>query len=94
MVDPPENGVGQAKTLLERLQKELHRRSLVFPAHHPAICVTCSRTGKDLLAAGDLDSARRRHGIECTEEKFDELLEEVKPVANRIVDSLKQDAEA
>ena len=32
--------------------------------------------------------------IECTEEKFDELLEEVKPVANRIVDSLKQDAEA
>ena len=74
--------------------KELHRRSLVFPGHHPAICVTCSRTGKDLLAACDLDSARRRHGIECTEEKFDELLEEVKPVANRIVDSLKQDAEA
>jgi hypothetical protein len=91
MVDPLEEGVVSNKTLLERLHEtpqvissyvsETTRTYVehilgLFKPYWPKINL-------ELLAIG--------MSIDCTDDKFKELVEEVKPVAQKLVDSLEQE---
>ena len=83
MVDPPKEGVPSAKTLVERLreapQKDVVHVLELFKSYwHQANLVPL---GKGVA-------------VECSEEKFSEFREEVKPIAGEIVKSLEQDEES
>ena len=94
MVDPPEEGIAQSKTLLERLQgapqkiiKYLSDTSRQYVSHVLGLV-------KYYWPKVNLTPLGEGMSVECTEERFADLMEEMKPIADRIVDVLEQEPEA
>lgn len=91
MVDPQEEGVTDNRTLLDHLHEALQKvasyvseTTRTYVAHALGLVKSfwpkaCTEALADGLAA------------DCFEEKFVEYLQEVKPVANKIVENLEQD---
>ena len=94
MVDPPEEEAAQGKILLERLQgapqkivKYLSDTSRQYVSHVLGL-VKFYWPKANLIPLGEGMS------VECTEERFADLMEEMKPIADRIVDVLELEPEA
>jgi len=94
MVDPPKEGTVQDKTLLERLQgapqkivKYLSDTSRQYVSHVLGL-VKFYWPKANLIPLGEGMS------VECTEQKFADFVEEVKPIADRNVDVLEQELDA
>jgi len=90
MVDPPEEGTEQVKTLLERLRgapqkivKYLSDNTRQYVSHVLGLV-------KSYWPQANLTPVEGM-AIECTDQKFANLVEKVKPVADMIVDSLEQE---
>ena len=90
MVDPPEEGDVQGKTLLERLQgapqkiiKYLLNTSQQYVSHVLGLV-------KSYWSKANLTPLEEGMSVECTEERFANFVKEVKPVADMIVDILEQ----
>jgi len=94
MVDPPEGSVEEGRTLLERLQAgsstKDHQLSL---GDHQAVLHVLGLV-KSYWPEANLNPLGEGMALECDEEKFATLVEEVKHVADKIVDALEQGAEA
>ena len=92
MVDLSEEGTETSRTLLEELQrapqeiiKYLSDTSRLYVSHALGL-VKSYWPQANLIPLGD------GMNIDCDEDKFYELVEEVKPVADRIVDIFKQES--
>ena len=90
MVDPPEEGDVQGKTLLEHLQgapqkiiKYLLDTSHQYVSHVLGLV-------KSYWSKANLTPLKEGMSVECTEERFANFVKEVKPVADMIVDILEQ----
>jgi len=94
MVDPPEESTHVDKTSLERLQgapqKIMRYLSDITRGYvsHVLGLVKYYWPKANLVPLGEGIS------IDCSEEKFTALVEEVKPIADRIVDTLEQEPSA
>ena len=94
MVDPPEEGTQEDRTQVERLQgtpqkimRYLSDTTREYVSHVLGLV-------KSYWPLANLIPLGEGMTQECTEEKFAILVEEVKPVANRIVDILEQEPSA
>ena len=92
MVDPLEEGAEQTKTLLERLQgapqkiiKYLSDTSRQYVSHVLGLV-------KSYWPKANLTPLGEGMFVVCTEDNFAALVEEVKPIADRIMDSLEQES--
>ena len=92
MVDLPEEGAELTKTLLERLHgvsqgiiKYLSDTTRQYVSHVLGLV-------KSYWPQANLVPLGEGISIECSEDKFAYLVEEVKPIADRIVDSLEQES--
>ena len=93
MVDPAEEGVPSAKTLVERLREApqkvvgyLSDNTKLYVAHVLGLF-------KSYWPQAYLVPLGEGMAIECSEEKFSKFREEAKPIAKRIVQCLEQDEE-
>ena len=94
MVDPPEEGTQEDRTQVERLQgtpqkimRYLSDTTREYVSHVLGLV-------KSYWPLANLIPLGEGMTEECTEEKIAILVEEVKPVANRIVDILEQEPSA
>jgi len=91
MVDPPEDGVPDARSLLERLREApakisgfVSENTKVFVSHVFGLV-------KSHWPRADVSPLAEGMAADCSEEKFAEYLEEVKLVAHKIVETLGED---
>jgi hypothetical protein len=82
MVDPPEEGDAGPRPLLERL-REAPKKVLKFLSEAPVACVSNALAYVKSFAQG--------MAADCTDERFEEYLQEAQPVAEQIVHNVLQD---
>jgi hypothetical protein len=91
MVNPPEEGEASPRPLLERL-REAPKKVLKFLSEAPVACVSNALAYvKSFLPNAQLDIFAQGMAADCTDEQFDEYLQEAQPVAERIVHNVLQD---
>jgi len=91
MVDPPEGGVANEKSLLERLC-EAPRNITEYLAD--TIKTYVGHTlglVKSYWPKADLSPLADGMAADCSEEKFSEDVEDLKPVAQKLVDSFNEE---
>ena len=94
MVDPPEEGVPSAKTLVERL-REAPQKVVGYLSDNIKLYVAhVLELFKSYWHQANLVPLGKGVAVECSEEKISEFREEVKPIAGEIVKSLEQDEES
>jgi hypothetical protein len=91
MVDPPEEGEANPRSLLERL-REAPKKVLKFLSEAPVACVSNALTiVKSFLPNAQLEIFAQGMAADCTEDQFDRYLLEAQSVSERIVQSVVQD---
>jgi hypothetical protein len=91
MVGPPEEGEASQWPLLERL-REASKKVLKFLSEALVACVSNTLAFvKSFLQDTQLDIFAQGVAAHCTEEQFDDYLQEAQPVAEQIVQSVLQD---
>jgi hypothetical protein len=91
MVNAPEEGEASPRPLLERLRKA-PKKVLKFLSEAPVACVSNALAYvKSFLPNAQLDIFAQGMAADCTDEQFDEYLQEAQPVAERIVHNVLQD---
>jgi hypothetical protein len=91
MVNPPEEGEANPRPLLERL-REAPKKVLKFLSEAPVACVSNALAYvKSFLPNAQLETFAQGMAADCTDEQFDEYLQEAQPVAERIVHNVLQD---
>ena len=80
-----------AVTLKSANMKRLQEVQQKIPSYLSDTSKQYVATFQVLLPQGEPDPNRRCMAMDCTKERFVELLDKVKPVAAKIVESLKQD---
>jgi hypothetical protein len=88
MVDPAEGGEAEKRPLLERLRGVLER-VVKFLAEAPVACVSHALAFvKSFWPEAPLGMFAQGVAAECTEEQFNDYLQEAQPVAEQIVQSV------
>jgi hypothetical protein len=91
MVDPPEEGDASPRPLLERL-REAPKKMLKFLSEAPIACVSNALTYvKSFVPNAQLSIFAQGMVADCTDEWFEEYLQEAQPVAEQIVHNVLQD---
>jgi septal ring factor EnvC (AmiA/AmiB activator) len=91
MVNPPEEGKTSEQTLLERLLRA-PQKVASFLTEAPAACVSHALAFvKSFWLKAQLEMFAQGVVVECTEEQFNEYLQQAQPVAKQIVKSVLQD---
>jgi hypothetical protein len=91
MVNTPEEGEASPQPLLERL-REAPKKVLKFLSEAPVACVSNALAYvKSFLPNVQLDIFAQGMVADCTDEQFDEYLQEAQPVAEQIVHNVLQD---
>jgi hypothetical protein len=91
MVDPPEEGEAGPQPLLERL-REAPKKLLKFLSEAPVACVSNALAYvKSFVPNAQLGIFAQGMAADCTDEQFEEYLQEAQPVAEQIVHSVLQD---
>jgi hypothetical protein len=91
MVDPTEEGEADKRPLLERLCGA-PERVVKFLAEVPVACIGHALAFvKSFWLEAPLGMFAQRVAAECTEEQFNDYLQEAQPIAERIVQSVLLD---
>jgi hypothetical protein len=91
MVDPPEEGEAGPRPLLERLHEAL-KKMLKFLSEAPVACVSNALAYvKSFVLSAQLSISAQGMAADCTDERFEEYLQEAQPVAEQIIHSVLQD---
>jgi hypothetical protein len=91
MVDSPEEGEANPRSLLERLC-EAPKKVLNFLSEAPVTCVNNALAiVKSFLPSAQLEIFAQGMAADCTEDQFDRYLLEAQLVSERIVQSVMQD---
>jgi hypothetical protein len=91
MVDPPEEGGAGPRPLLERL-REAPRKLLKFLSEAPVACVSNALAYvKSFVPSAQLSIFAQGMAADCTDEQFEEYLQEAQPAAEQIVHNVLQD---
>jgi hypothetical protein len=90
MVDPPKEGVVSDKTLLERLRKTPVKITSYISESTRTYMEHVLGLVKSYMPKDNLEPLASGMSTDCTEDKFRELVEEVKPVAQKLAGSLDQ----
>jgi hypothetical protein len=91
MVDPQEGSKADGRSLLERLLGA-PQKVLSFLTEAPIACVNHAHSFvKSFWPEARLEAFAQDVAAECTEEQFNEYLQEARPVAENIVESVIQD---
>jgi hypothetical protein len=91
MVDPPEEGEASLRPLLERL-REAPKKVLKFLTEAPVAYISNTLAiVKSFLPNARLEIFAQDMAVDCTEDQFDQYLQEAQPVAEQIVQSVLQD---
>jgi hypothetical protein len=91
MVNPPEEGEASPRPLLERLCGA-PQKVVRFLSEAPVACVSHALTFvKSFLPEAQLEIFAQGMAADCTEDQFDQYLQEAQPVAEQIVQSVLQD---
>jgi hypothetical protein len=91
MVNLLEEGVLSNKALLERLCETPQKISSYVLETTRTYVEHILGLFKSYWPKANLEPLATRMSADCTEDKFKELVEEVKPVAQKLVDSLEQE---
>jgi hypothetical protein len=91
MMDPPEEGVVSDKTLLERLRETPLKITSYISETTRTYVEHVLGLVKSYWPKANLEPLASGMSADCIEEKFRELVEEVKLVAQKLVDSLDQE---
>jgi hypothetical protein len=89
MVGPPEEGVVSNKTLLEWLHGNPQKISSYVSETTRIYVEHILGVFKSYWPKANLEPLATGMSADCTKDKFKELVEEVKPVAQKLVDSLE-----
>jgi ABC-type transporter Mla subunit MlaD len=91
MVDPLEEGEARPRPLLEQL-REAPKKVLKFLTEAPVACVSNAlAVVKSFLPNARLEIFAQGMAADCTEGQFDQYLQEARPVAEQIVQSVLRD---
>jgi hypothetical protein len=91
MVDPQEDGKAGERPLLERLLRA-PQKVVNFLTEAPVACVSHALSFvKSFWPEARLEAFVQGVAVECSEEQFNEYLQEDQPVAEQIVKSVLQD---
>jgi hypothetical protein len=91
MVDPPEEGEANSRSLLERL-REASKKVMKVLSEAPVTCVNNALAiVKSFLPKAQLEMFAQGMVADCTEEQFDRYLMEAQPISEHIVQSVMQD---
>jgi hypothetical protein len=90
-VDLPEEAVVSNKTMLERLHETPHKISSYVSETTRTYVQHIQGLFKSYWPKANLEPLAIGMSAHCTEDQFKELVEEVKPVAQKLVDSLNQE---
>jgi hypothetical protein len=91
IVDPQEDGEVGERPLLERLLR-VPQKVVKFLTEAPITCVSHALAFvKSFWPEAQLETFAQGVAAECTEEQFNEYLQEAQPVADQIVKSVLQD---
>jgi hypothetical protein len=91
MVDPQEGGEADGRSLLERLLGA-PQKVLNFLTEAPIACVSHALSFvKCFWPEARLEAFSKGVATECSEEQFNQYLQEARPVAKKIVESVIQD---
>jgi hypothetical protein len=91
IVDPQEDGKAGERPLLERLPGAL-QKVIKFLTEAPVTCVSHALSFvKSFWPEARLEAFAQGVAAECSEEQFNEYLQEAQPVAEQIVKSVLQD---
>jgi hypothetical protein len=91
MVDPPEEGETGPRPLLERL-REAPKKMLKFLSEAPVACVSNALAYvKSFVPNTQLGIFAQGMATDCTDERFEEYLQEAQPIAEQIAHSVLQD---
>jgi hypothetical protein len=91
MVDPPEEGEAGERPLLERLRGALQKVVKVF-SEAPVACVSHALAFvKSFWPEAPLETFAQGVAVEYTKDQFNEYLQEVRPVAEQIVENVLQE---
>jgi len=90
MVDPPKEGTQEDQTLLERLQGAPQKIMKYLSDTTQGYVSQVLGLVKSYCLQANLVPLGEGISIECSKEKFTTYVEEVKQIANRIVDILEQ----
>jgi hypothetical protein len=91
MMDPPEGGEASPWPLLDRLH-EAQQKVVKFLSKAPVACVSHALAFvKSFLLEAQLEIFAQGMAADCTEDQFDQYLQEARPVAEQIVQSVLQD---
>jgi ABC-type transporter Mla subunit MlaD len=91
MVDPQEGGKADERPLLERLLR-VPQKVLSFLTEAPIACVSHALSFvKSFWPEALLEAFAQGVAAECSEEQFNEYLQEAQPVAEKIAKSVLQD---
>jgi hypothetical protein len=91
MVYPPEEGKASPRPLLERL-RGAPQKVVKFLSEAPVVCVSHALAFvKSFLPEAQLEIFAQGMAADCTEDQFDQYLQEAQPVAEHIVQSALQD---
>jgi hypothetical protein len=89
MVDPSEEGVESNKMLLEWLHETPWKISSYVSETTRTYVEHILGLVKSYWPKANLEPLATEMSADCTEDKFKELVEEVKPVAQKLVESLE-----
>jgi hypothetical protein len=91
MVDPLEEGKASLRPLLEQL-REAPKKALKFLREAPIACVSNAlAVVKSFLPNARLEIFSQGMAADCTGGQFDQHLQEARPVAEQIVQTVLQD---
>jgi hypothetical protein len=91
VVDSPEEGEANPRTLLEHL-REASKKVMKLLSEAPVTCVNNALAiVKSFLPSAKLEIFAQGMAADCTEEQFDRYLLEAQPVSEHIVQSVMQD---
>jgi hypothetical protein len=91
MVDPQKGSEANGRSLLERLLGA-PQKVLSFLTEAPIACVSYALSFvKSFWPKARLEAFAQGVAVECSEEQFNEYLQEAQPVAEKIVKSVLQD---
>jgi hypothetical protein len=91
MVDPQEGGEADEWPLLERLLGA-SQKLLSFLTEAPIACVSHALSFvKSFWPEARLEAFTQGVAVECSEEQFNEYLQEAQPIVEKIVKSVLQD---
>jgi hypothetical protein len=91
MVHPPEEGEAGERPLLERL-REAPQKVVKFLSEAPVVCVSHALAFvKSFWPEAQLETFAQGVAAKCTEDQFNEYLQEARPVAEQIVENVLQE---